>query len=185
MIENRSAVLESFETIQTSGAEAAWVGRDLNAEPVVVRCKRILIVEDEEPLRACLRMMLELEGYQVTEASNGAMALKLFNLGEFDLVITDFQMPVMEGNELAVNLKLLAPSLPVLMITASARARCDDENPVDALINKPFTVTDLHHALGKLLSPRPGPAQPGVLSTLESPSMTFITEGQIIAHMQA
>jgi CheY-like chemotaxis protein len=185
MIENRSAVLESFETIQTSGAEAAWVGRDLNAEPVVVRCKRILIVEDEEPLRACLRMMLELEGYQVTEASNGAMALKLFNLGEFDLVITDFQMPVMEGNELAVNLKLLAPSLPVLMITASARARCDDENPEDALINKPFTVTDLHHALGKLLSPRPGPAQPGVLSTLESPSMTFITEGQIIAHMQA
>jgi CheY-like chemotaxis protein len=71
-------------------------------------------------------------------------------------------MPVMEGNELAVNIKLLAPFLPILMITASATARCDDENPVDALINKPFTVTDLHHALGKLLSPRPEPAQPGI-----------------------
>jgi CheY-like chemotaxis protein len=161
MIENRSAVLESLEPMQISGVEAPWVGRDLNAEQIVVRGKRILIVDDEEPLRACLRIMLELEGYQVTEASNGARALKLFNVGEFDIVITDFQMPVMEGNKLAANLKLLAPSLPILMITASARARCDAENPVDALLNKPFTVTDLHCALGKLLSPQPGPTQPG------------------------
>jgi len=161
MIENRSTVLESFEPMQTSGAEAPWVGRDLNPEQIVVRGKRILIVEDEEPLRACLRMMLELEGYQVAEASNGAVALKLFNTGEFDLVITDFQMPVMEGNELAVNIRLLAPFQPILMITASATARCDDENPVDALLNKPFTVIDLHHALGKLLSPDQNPLSPG------------------------
>ena len=151
MIENRNVVLENFEPLQAGGAEPPWVGRDLSAEQVV-RGKRVLIVDDEEPLRACLRTMLELEGYQVTEANNGARALKLFNVGEFDLVITDFQMPVMEGNKRAANIKLLAPTLPILMVTASARARCDAENPVDALLNKPFTVTDLHCAVEKLLS---------------------------------
>jgi CheY-like chemotaxis protein len=135
----------------------------LSAKQAVVRGKRILLVEDQEHLRAALRMMLELDGHQVTEASNGAEALNLFTIGEFDLVITDFEMPVMEGNELAVSLKLLAPSLPILMITASDRARGDVENPVDALLNKPLTVPDLRCALGALLSARPDPAQPSAV----------------------
>src|SRR5262249_5643174 len=158
-----------------------WVGRALSAGQVVTRAKRILIVEDEEPLRACLRAMLELEGYQVTEANDGAKALKLFTVDEFDLVITDFQMPLMEGNKLAANIKLLAPSLPILMVTASARARRDADNPVDALLNKPFTVTDLHCALEKLLPARPEPAQPGAVPSLKSPSVTFVPEEQIVA----
>jgi two-component system, cell cycle response regulator CpdR len=166
MIENRHPVLASFEPLQTGGAEAPWVE---------VRGKRILLVEDEEPLRACLRMLLEMEGHQVTEASNGAEALNLFTSGLFDLVITDFEMPVMKGNRLAVGIKQLAPSLPILMITASARARRDAENPVDALLNKPFTVPELHCALRKLLSARPEPAQPSVVPTLESP-VPFVPE---------
>jgi two-component system capsular synthesis sensor histidine kinase RcsC len=122
-------------------------------------------------------MMLELEGHQVTEASNGAEALNLFAMGEFDLVITDFQMPVMEGNKLALGIKLLAPSLPILMITASERARSDTSNPVDALLNKPFTATELHCALGRLLSARPEPVQPSVVPTPENPTVTFAPEG--------
>src|SRR5215831_2082173 len=107
MIENRNPVLTSFEPSQTGGAEAPWVE---------VRGKRILVVEDQESVRVCLRMMLQLEGHQVTEASNGAEALNLFASGHFDLVITDLEMPVMKGNELAVSIKQLAPSLPILMI---------------------------------------------------------------------
>ena len=146
MIENSYTVSTSFEPPHTDCAEAPWVE---------VRGKRILLVEDQEPIRACLRMMLELEGHQVTEASNGAEALNLFASGHFDLVITDFEMPVMKGNMLAVRIKRLAPSLPILMITASARARRDAENPVDALLGKPFPVTDLRSSLRILLSPRP------------------------------
>jgi two-component system capsular synthesis sensor histidine kinase RcsC len=185
MIENRNVVLESFEPFQTDGAESPWVGPELRAEQVVSQGKRILIVEDEEPLRACLRTMLELEGYQVTEASDGAQALKLFTIGEFDLVVTDFQMPMMEGNKLAVNIKLLAPSLPILMVTGSGKARCDPENPVDALLDKPFNVTDLHCALEKLLSARAEPAQPEVVPTLEKPPVTFVPEEEIVAQLQA
>jgi CheY-like chemotaxis protein len=118
-------------------------------------------------------MMLELEGHQVTEARNGAEALNLFSIGHFDLVITDFEMPVMKGNMLAVRIKELAPSLPILMITASARARRNAENPVDALLDKPFLVPDLHRALGKLFSARPEPAHPTVVPALESPFVTI------------
>jgi CheY-like chemotaxis protein len=126
------------------------------------RGKRILVVEDEEPLRACLRMLLEMEGHQVTEAGNGAEALDLFSMSHFDLVVTDFEMPVMRGNMLAVHLKQLAPSLPILMITASTMARRDAENPVDALLDKPFDVADLRGAVRTLLSARSQPAQPNV-----------------------
>ena len=168
MIENRHPVLASFEPLHTDGAEAPWVE---------VRGKRILLVEDEEPLRACLRMLLQLEGHQVTEASNGAEAMNLFTSGLFDLVITDFEMPVMKGNALAAAIKLMAPSLPILMVTGSARARRDAENPVDAVLNKPFMPDDLHCALRKLLAAQPEPVQPSVVPALESPFVTFAPEG--------
>lgn len=176
MIESRHSVLASFEPLQTRGVEAPWAGHDLSDEPIEVRGKRILVAEDEEPLRAWLRMMLELEGHQVTEASNGAEALNLFKIGEFDLVITDFEMPVMQGNKLAVGIKLLSPSLPILMVTGSARARRDARNPVDDVLSKPFTIADLRCVLGKLLSARPEPAQRSVVPALESSSAIFAPE---------
>jgi len=160
---NSYPISATLELPQPSGAKAPLVGLELSDKQAVVRGKRVLVVDDEEPFRACVRMMLELDGHQVTEANNGAEALHLFTIGEFDLVITDFQMPVMEGNELAVSIKLLAPSLPILMITASERARGDVENPADALLNKPITVPDLRRALGKLLSACPDPHQPSAV----------------------
>src|SRR5690242_13475156 len=121
MTENRLSMLPNNGARRTDGVEASWIENDLNTERPVVSGKRILIVDDEEQLRACLRTMLELEGHHVTEATNGAEAWKLFSIGEFDLVITDFQMPVMEGNKLALGIKILAPSVPILMITACER----------------------------------------------------------------
>jgi CheY-like chemotaxis protein len=185
MIEYRHPVSASPRAVHIGGAEAPWSGRDLSAEQIEVRGERILIVDDEAPLRACLRMILELEGYQVTEASNGAEALNLFNIGEFQLVITDFEMPVMQGDRLAVALKLAAPSLPVLMVTGSGMASRDASNPVDALLTKPFTATDLRRALGNLLWARPEPFEPNVVHTLESPSSTLCPEEHMVARLQA
>jgi DNA-binding response OmpR family regulator len=162
MIENRHNVLTECKTAQRGGAEPAWFGSESAAKPARVRGLRILLVEDEEPLRACLRMMLEFESYQVTEAINGAEGLSLFTMGKYDLVITDFEMPVMAGNALALGIKSLDPSMPILMISASERARREARNPVDALLNKPFTVAELHGALQNLLSGQPESAQPVV-----------------------
>lgn len=165
MITNKNSISESeeFELIDDSDPGVPWVECEFSARQAGVHGKRILLVDDEEPLRTVVRMILELDGHQVTEATNGAEGLSLFTMGEFDLVITDFEMPLMEGNELAVKIKQLAPSLPILMITASEWARLDVENPVDALLNKPLTVPDLHNALGKLLSARPDPARSSVV----------------------
>jgi CheY-like chemotaxis protein len=117
----------------------------------IIRGKRILLVDDEPSVREAFRMMLELDDHTVTEANNGAEALDLFTKGQFDLVATDFEMSVMKGNELAVRIKDLAPRQPVLMITAYERELGDPENPVDSILNKPFTMDNLREAIAKLL----------------------------------
>ncbi len=118
----------------------------------IIRGKRILLVDDEPSVRGSFRLLLEIDGHTVTEAINGAEALDLFTRGQFDLVTTDFDMPVMKGNELAARIKELAPKQPILMITAYGKELGDAENPVDSILNKPFAFDDLRGAIAKLLS---------------------------------
>lgn len=184
MIETKHPLSATFAPLGTNGAEAPWAGRKLSGS-TVVRGKRVLLVEDQELVRSALRMMLDLDGHRVTEASNGVEALKLFTIDEFDIVITDYEMPVMAGNKLAMGVKLLAPSLPVLMITASEQARGDVANPVDALLNKPLTVSELRGALGRLLPAEPEPTEPTVDPAIESPTVTFAGGAQMVAQLQA
>jgi CheY-like chemotaxis protein len=117
----------------------------------IIRGKRILLVDDEPSVRGSFRMLLELDDHAVTEATNGAQALDLFTKGQFDLVATDFEMPVMKGNELAVRIKNLAPKQPILMITAYRIELGDPENPVDIILSKPFALDTLRGAIAKLL----------------------------------
>lgn len=117
----------------------------------IICAKRILLVDDESSVRGCFRMILEIDGHTVTEANNGAEALDLFTESRFDLVATDFEMPVMKGNELAVKIKKLAPKQPILMITAHEKELGESENPVDSILNKPFTMDNLCEAIAKLL----------------------------------
>ncbi len=70
-------------------------------------------------------------------------------------MITDQAMPEMAGSELAVNIKREAPGQPIIMITAYPRNLGERENPVDAILNKPFSFPDLRQAIAKLL-PEPG-----------------------------
>ena len=121
-------------------------------EQKIIRGKRILLVDDEPGVRGSFRMMLEIDDHAATEANNGAEALDLFTKDQFDLVTTDFEMPVMKGNELAVRIKRLAPKQPILMITAYGKELGDSENPVDSILNKPFTLDSLRGAIAKLLS---------------------------------
>jgi CheY-like chemotaxis protein len=121
-------------------------------EQKIIREKRILLVDDEPSVREAFRMMLKFDGHSVTEANDGAEALDLFTKGQFDLVATDFEMPVMKGDELALRIKKLAPKQPILMITAYEKELGDSENPVDGVLNKPFTMDNLRGAITKLLS---------------------------------
>ena len=120
-------------------------------EPKIIREKRILVVEDEPTVRDSLAMLLSVDDHLVTEASNGAEALSLFTKDDFDVVMTDFEMPIMKGNELAVRIKRLKPEQPIIMVTAFAD-KITSENPVDVIINKPFRLEDLRQAISQVFA---------------------------------
>ena len=113
--------------------------------------KRILITEDDDSVRQTIKLLLVVDDYAVTEARTGAEALDLLKRERFDLVITDFEMPGLKGNELAVKIKEQLPSQPILMLTAYAERLGNCDNPVDAVLAKPFRIQDLRKAMGKLL----------------------------------
>ena len=100
---------------------------------VRVMSKKILVVDDETEVRRAVRLLLEEDQHSVVEANNGAEALGLFRKGSFDLVMTDQCMPHVTGAELAVQIRELAPSQRIVMLTAYPRKPGPD-NPVDAVI---------------------------------------------------
>jgi CheY-like chemotaxis protein len=128
----------------------------LMKEPGKVLRKRILLAEDQQDVRVMTKMLLDVDEHDVTEAANGREALELFTPDRFDLVITDYSMPVMKGDELARNIKRLAPSEPILMITGSDGELAVTQAVVDAVLLKPFSFADLRQAIARLLCPIPG-----------------------------
>ena len=114
--------------------------------------KRVLLAEDESQVREAIRMLLSVDEHEVTEARDGREALAIFEPGRFDLVITDYMMPRMQGDELAKQIKHKAPGQPVLMISAYVQQSACLTSQVDALLAKPFSFGDLRQAIAKLLS---------------------------------
>jgi two-component system chemotaxis response regulator CheY len=114
--------------------------------------KRILLVEDERWVRECVKRLLALDAHTITEASNGIEAIELFERAAFDVVITDFDMPKMAGDELVAKIRSRAPSQPILMITAYAERFTRQESPANAILGKPFGVQELRDSLASLFS---------------------------------
>jgi CheY-like chemotaxis protein len=81
--------------------------------------KHILIVDDEEAVGYVFERYLAIKGYRVSLACSGEQALEAFGRDRPDLVITDFKMPGMNGDELLRRLRALAPGLPAIMISAN------------------------------------------------------------------
>jgi CheY-like chemotaxis protein len=114
--------------------------------------KRILVADDQPSVREALTLLLSVDEHTVTEAGDGVEALDLVRRYPFDLVITDYDMPRMKGNELALKIKAATPSQPIIMITAFPEHLGNADNPVDAILNKPFQFDDLRQAITRVLS---------------------------------
>ena len=115
--------------------------------------RHILVVDDEPFVCDAVKMMLNFDGHVVETANNGLEALALFDKGKFDVVITDFAMPNMKGDELAAAIKARAPKQPVVMITAYAEMLQSSGNllkGVDCVISKPFLLENLREAIAKV-----------------------------------
>ena len=97
-----------------------------------------------------MKLLLELDEHTVTEAKNGREALELFTPGRFEVVITNYDMAQMRGDDLAAKLKHLAPSQPIIMLSASAGFLDRSNLLVDVLLGKPFSLRDLREAIARL-----------------------------------
>jgi len=115
---------------------------------------RILFVDDEEGVRDLMTWVLTRAGYAVTAAENGQKGLDLFQKSSFDLVLTDFSMPEMNGAALAKKIKSLAPHVPVGIVTGHNPARMGrllDLDMVDFVIHKPFRVEEVQETVKRCL----------------------------------
>ena len=110
--------------------------------------KRILVVDDEEPVRATIKSLLEDAGlYSVQTAQDGEVAINLLKQQTFDLLITDYNMPKMNGYELFKRCRVISSKLPVLFITGNnfnggVIEKINSHANVDC-IYKPFNANDL------------------------------------------
>lgn len=116
-----------------------------------VKSRRILLADDQAEVRATLKLILELEEHTIVEACDGKEALRLFDEGPFDLVITDYVMPEMSGDMLALEIKKRAPVQPIIMITAHAELLPYPVPGVDVLLSKPFQISDLRSAIARVV----------------------------------
>ena len=115
---------------------------------------RILVVEDDNELRGLFIRVLEKNGYEALEASDGQQALDVLDRQYIDLIISDIMMPVMDGYELVRSLREADISIPVLMITA--KDAFDDMrrgflSGTDDFMVKPVNVNEMVLRVGALL----------------------------------
>ncbi len=115
---------------------------------------RILVVDDEVDILNVLKFVLEKEGFQVDTAQSGEEALRLFEKGYYDIVLTDLKMPGIDGLQLLERVKELSPSTDVVIMTAYASI----DSAVTAIkkgasdyIVKPFINEDVKMRLKRIL----------------------------------
>jgi CheY-like chemotaxis protein len=113
---------------------------------------RILLVDDDQVIHYAATAFLVREGHEVESVLNGAQGLERFKAGDFDLVITDWAMPEMSGDQLAAAVKKISPGTPIIMLTGFA-----DTGPapspgagVDLVLGKPFTLGELRKAISQV-----------------------------------
>ncbi len=88
--------------------------------------KRILVIDDEYQARSMLRMMLECAGYEVEDAPDGEIGIKLYRKSPTDLVITDILMPKKEGIETIIEIRRDFPSARIIAISGGGRLKTPD-----------------------------------------------------------
>ncbi len=145
-------------------AAQGWQGRPIDLEEVGTMCPdrdvseermiRVLVVDDEEPVLDLVKAMLEVLGFEVEAAADGYEGLETFRRERFDVVITDFIMPRMNGCVLAQKVKELSPHTPVVMVTGFSREDIYAMTSIglfEGVLLKPFSMYDLQKLLRSVL----------------------------------
>lgn len=174
--ENRLSKLEEFKqagvaAILPKPFEPLHLSRALNASLDLINTDeldlelfdihevRVLLVDDSRLARNHIRRVLEGMGLRkIREAENGALALTFLKDEEFDLVVTDYNMPEMDGRELSEFIRFNPETthIPIIMVTSesadSAHMTNIQQTGVNALCDKPFEATEVRAMFVALLS---------------------------------
>lgn len=118
--------------------------------------KKILVVDDEVHIVQVVAIKLRNNGFEVITAENGAEGLELAIQERPDLIVSDFQMPVMSGLEMIENLRAKPETrdIPVVMLTARGFAIEDDKKQqlrITACLSKPFSPRELLQSIESVL----------------------------------
>lgn len=118
---------------------------------------RVLVIDDDEQMRLLLRQIMEWRGYDVAEAENGKIGLRLQRQDPADLVITDLIMPEQEGLETISALKKEFHGVKIIAISGGGRIGPDAYLPAarelgaDRIFTKPFDVGEIITAVNDLM----------------------------------
>ena len=120
---------------------------------------RVLIADDEESMRTLVGRAIAMDGHTIVTAQDGAEALEIISdeQGAFDLLLTDIQMPIMDGIALALAVARDFPNLTILLMTgfADQRERASGLNAiVHDVVTKLFSVADIRTAVATALAVR-------------------------------
>jgi CheY-like chemotaxis protein len=122
------------------------------------RPARILLVDDNPNGLSARKQVLEELGHRIATASNGPDALEQFTRHKFDLVVTDYKMPRMDGAELITKLRKQAPELPIILVSGfvDALGLSEASTGADVVIQKSANeVSHLVRSVGRLLRRKP------------------------------
>ena len=120
---------------------------------------RVLVIDDDEEIRTLVKHMLVGEGHQVEEAVDGAEGLRLFGKDPPDLVLTDINMPGLDGHEVITAIRVLHAEIPIIAVSGGGAIE-QDELLLKAfalgaveVIMKPFEFRQLVGAVERALGP--------------------------------
>ena len=130
--------------------------------------KRILLVEDSKSVQDIFSIILRSMGFEVALAQNGLEALTVFFAGPFDLVLTDLEMPLMDGSRLARLIKEMSPETPIILLTGAdietVKEKVDGRS-IDRVIFKPPNLEDFRSTVQGALGAKH--AEQGILERME------------------
>jgi len=114
--------------------------------------KRILIVDDEKAVRILLAEVLKPYDYKIDFVENGVEAINHIDRRSYDLIITDYMMPKMDGLELTRRIRSRYPSTPILVVTGNGPVHDLLKSGATACIMKPFNIIELRNMVKIILN---------------------------------
>ena len=156
---------------QQEGTGAVVSRQGTSASDAETGRARILAVDDEPIIREVLCRILAKPGHEVICVESGEEAIELLRNREFDILLSDYDMPGMSGQELAEQAKLMHPGITAALVTGwRNRIREEDINAsaLDFVTSKPFRDAELNKIIAFAMSKRDGQAASDGLTTQEA-----------------